>query len=55
MFYLHTVHLKSFCSFMYPLIMCFKHTSKTLTENFSLEYAEKNATSKQQTIGLPAW
>ena len=28
--------------------MCFKHTSKTLTENFSLEYAEKNDKSKQQ-------
>ena len=28
--------------------MCFKHTSKTLTENFSLEYAEQMAKSKQQ-------
>ena len=47
MFDLHTVHLKCFCSFMCPLNV-FKHTSKTLTENFSLEYAEKMAKSNSQ-------
>ena len=50
MFDLHTVHLKCFCSFMCPLNVF--QTSKTLTENFSLEYAEKMAKSKQQKLDM---
>ena len=48
MFDLHNVHLKSFCSFMCHLNVFQMYTSKTLTDNFSLEYAEKMAKSKQQ-------
>ena len=47
MFDLHTVHLKCFCSFMCPL-----NVFQTYIKNFSLEYAEKMAKSKQQKNAL---
>ena len=49
MFDFHTVHLKCFCSFMCPLNV-FPTYLKNFNENFSLEYAEKMAKSKQQKI-----
>ena len=45
MFDLHTVHLKCFYSFMCPL-----NVFQTYIKNFSLEYAEKMAKSKQQKM-----
>ena len=49
MFDFHTVHLKCFCSFMCSLNV-FPTYLKNFNENFSLEYAEKMAKSKQQKI-----